>query len=477
MDKIKEVFAEMVVLKNPERTKFFADLSLPSYMRDWLVMKFSDENGNIDYNGVARYIKKYIPSREDYEQFKFQMVNGESIRFLARIRVGVDVKTGKTLFELPDFGGTKSGAGGEVANDVVSRWQETLLRESENWGIIDLVWEQDFSKKPPRGYVKLIGYQPFCPYSVDLEFYREARNNFTTEEWLDLLISAVDYNPGGYDSEEEKMYFIRRLLPFVERRVNLIELAPRGTGKSYVYEKISKRGWVVSGGTVSRATLFYDNNLKTGGLVTRFDYVAFDEIQNMKFLEPAQIQAALTTYMQDGIVKGFDSEIPASSGIVVLGNIEAEKFNTHVNMVDAINPIFRKAETLDRIHGFIPGWKIPKFHQNLVAKGWALNTEYFAEVLHSLRDELHYSTLVDSCIVVPPKAYKRDLDAITRLCTGFVKLLFPHAKTKNDIPQDEFVKYCLEPAKEMRQVIRNQLHVIAPKEYINPDVPDIQYKE
>jgi len=440
-------------------------------------MKFSDENGNIDYNGVARYIKKYIPNREDYEQFKFQMVNGESIRFLARIRVGVDVKTGKTLFELPDFGGTKSGAGGEVANDVVSRWQETLLRESENWGIIDLVWEQDFSKKPPRGYVKLIGYQPFCPYSVDLEFYREARNNFTTEEWLDLLISAVDYNPGGYDSEEEKMYFIRRLLPFVERRVNLIELAPRGTGKSYVYEKISKRGWVVSGGTVSRATLFYDNNLKTGGLVTRFDYVAFDEIQNMKFLEPAQIQAALTTYMQDGIVKGFDSEIPASSGIVVLGNIEAEKFNTHVNMVDAINPIFRKAETLDRIHGFIPGWKIPKFHQNLVAKGWALNTEYFAEVLHSLRDELHYSTLVDSCIVVPPKAYKRDLDAITRLCTGFVKLLFPHAKTKNDIPQDEFVKYCLEPAKEMRQVIRNQLHVIAPKEYINPDVPDIQYKE
>ena len=312
---------------------------------------------------------------------------------------------------------------------------------------------------------------------MDLDFYREARRSFTTEEWLDLLISAVDYNPDGYDTEAQKMFFIRRLLPFVERRVNLIELAPRGTGKSYVYEKISKRGWVVSGGTISRATLFYDNNLKTAGLVTRFDYVAFDEIQNMKFLEPAQVQAALTTYMQDGIVKGFDSEIPASSGIVVLGNIEAEKFNTKVNMVDAINPIFRKAETLDRIHGFIPGWEIPKFHQNLVAKGWALNTEYFAEVLHSLRDELHYSTLVDSCLAIPPKAYKRDLDAITRLCTGFVKLLFPHAKTRADIPRDEFVKYCLEPAKAMRQVIRNQLHVIAPKEYVNLDVPDIQYED
>ena len=201
MNKIKEVFSEMVVLKNPERTKFFADLSLPSYMRDWLVMKFSDENGTIDYNGVAHYIKKYIPNREDYEQFKFRMINGESVRFLARVRVAVDVKTGKTLFELPDFGGTKTGAGGEVANDVVSRWQDTLLRESENWGIIDLVWEQDFAKKPPRGYIKLIGYQPFCPYNVDLEFYREARLSFTTEEWLDLLISAVDYNPDGYDTE------------------------------------------------------------------------------------------------------------------------------------------------------------------------------------------------------------------------------------------------------------------------------------
>jgi ATP-dependent Lon protease len=476
LDKLKEHFAEMIVLKNPERTKFFADLSLPSYMRDWLVMKFSDDNGNIDNDGVARYIKQYIPNREDYEQFKFQMVNGESVRFLARIRVTVDMKLGKTIFELPDFGGVKSGAGGEVANEVASRWQDTLLRESENWGILDLVWEQDFSKKLPKGYVKLIGYQPFCPYNVDLGYYREARREFSTEEWLDVLISAADYNPDGYDAREEKLLFIRRLLPFVERRVNMIELAPRGTGKSYIYEKISKRGWVVSGGTVSRASLFYDNNRKIPGLVTRFDYVAFDEIQNMKFLEPAQVQAALTTYMQDGIVKGFDSEIPASSGIVVLGNIDAEKFNIQVNMVDAINPIFRKVETLDRIHGFIPGWKIPKFHQNLVAKGWALNTEYFAEVLHALRDELHYTTLVDSCLNVPQKAYKRDLDAIARLCTGFVKLLFPHAENRDDIPQDEFVEYCLEPAKAMRQVIRNQLHVIAPKEYIDPNVPDIQYK-
>ncbi|SHI41784.1 BREX system Lon protease-like protein BrxL [Parasporobacterium paucivorans] len=479
MNKIKEVFAEMVVLKNPERTKFFADLSLPSYMRDWLVMKFSDESGNIDYDGVTRYIKKYIPSREDYEQFKFQMVNGDSVRFLARVRVAVDVKTGKTLFELPDFGGVKTGAGGEVANDIVSRWQDTLLRESENWGIIDLVWEQDFSKRPPRGFIKLIGYQPFCPYSIDLDYYRDARQKFTTAEWLDVLIAAVDYNPEGYDTEEQKMYFLQRLLPFVERRVNLIELAPMGTGKSYVYEKISKRGWLVSSGTISRASLLYDNNKRTGGLITRFDYVAFDEIQSLRFEQPDQIQAALKSYMEFGEVKGFDTQIIADAGIIVLGNIDASKFNADINMVNEINPIFREAAILDRFHGFIPGWKIPRFHTGIIADGWALNTEYFAEVLHVLRDDMRYTALVDSCLAVPPKSDKRDLTAITRLCTGFVKLLFPQAETKSDIDPDEFIKYCLEPAKAMRTIIKKQLCVLAPKEFDIPgkrDVPDIQYK-
>lgn len=479
MDKLKGLFAGMAVLKNPERTKFFSDLSLPSYMRDWLVMKFSDEFGNIDYNGVARYIKQYIPNREDYEQFKYRMVNGEVVRFLSRIRVAVDIKSGKTTFELPDFGGEKTGAGGQVSIDVINRWQDTLLRESENWGIIDLVWEQDYTKKPPRGYIKLIRYQPFCPYNVDLDYYCEARRHFTTEEWLDVLISAVDYNPEGYDTEEQKHYFIRRLLPFVERRVNLIELAPMGTGKSYIYEKISKRGWLVASGTISRASLLYDNQKRTGGLITKFDYVAFDEIQSLKFEQPQQIQAALKSYMEFGEVKGFDTQIIADAGIIILGNINAKKFNFEINMVEEINPVFREAAILDRFHGFIPGWKIPRFHTGIIADGWALNTEYFAEILHSLRDELRYSALVDSCLDIPPKSDKRDLTAVSRLCTGFVKLIFPHAKTKADIDPDEFIKYCLKPAMEMRGIIKKQLCVIAPQEFDvsgKRDIPNIQYK-
>lgn len=318
-DKVRDVFADMVVLKNPERTEFFSNLSLPSYMRDWLVMKFSDDDGLIDNDSVLRYIRQYIPSREDFEQFKFDMVNGETVRFLARIRVNVDIKTGKTLFELPDFGGSRAGASGEVANDVVARWKETLLKESENWGIVELIWGKDYSSRPGKGVIKLIEYSPFCPYTVDLEFYKEARRAFTIEEWIDVLISAADYNPDGYDSERQKLYVLRRLLPFVEKRLNLMELAPKGTGKSYVYQKISKRGWLISGGTVSRASLIYDNQKKTGGLLTRFDFVGFDEIQSMTFDKPSQIQTALKDYMEFGEVQGFDAQVVADAGVIEIG--------------------------------------------------------------------------------------------------------------------------------------------------------------
>lgn len=288
-NKIREVFADMVVLKDPQRSEYFSKLSIPSYMRDWLVMRFSDEDGTIDYDSVKRYINKYIPSREDYEQFKFRMVNGENVQFLARVRVTVDIKTGKTQFELPDFGGNRSGAGGIVNNDVVEKWQDTLLKESENWGIITLSWQMEVSRSKPKGFIAMVDYKPFCPYAIDLDDFKEYRAEFNIHEWIDVILTAIDYNPAGYvdengeESEKKKLFFLRRLLPFVEKRVNLIELAPKGTGKSYVFEKISKRGWLISGGTVSRASLIYDNAKKTGGLLTRFDYVGFDEVQSITF--------------------------------------------------------------------------------------------------------------------------------------------------------------------------------------------------
>lgn len=368
--------------------------------------------------------------------------------------------------------------------DVAEKWQNTLLRESENWGIVTLCWMMDGTPSKPKGLITMIGYKPFCPYDIDLEFYRDARSQFSIHEWIDVIIEAIDYNPDGYldengeVSERKKLYFLRRLLPFVEKRVNLIELAPKGTGKSYVFEKISKRGWLISGGTVSRASLIYDNAKKTGGLLTRFDFVGFDEVQSITFEQPGQIQQALKHYMEYGEIKGFDASLSSGAGVIVLGNIDADRFDTNKNMVANISEVFGESATLDRFHGFIPGWEIPRMTTGMIAKGWAINTEYFAEVMHALRDDLTYSAVVDAMIDFPLNADKRHMTAIKRLCTAFLKLLFPHVQTPNDIDRQEFIDYCLNPAIEMRSAIYKQLCIIDAKEYDVPSkrIPEIVCK-
>jgi hypothetical protein len=209
-----------------------------------------------------------------------------------------------------------------------------------------------------------------------------------------------------------------------------------------------------------------------------FDFVVFDEIQTMVYKDPLEIQTALKHYMEFGEIKGFNSQMTSDAGVVLLGNIEESKWNTETNMMMEINPIFRESATLDRFHGFIEGWMIPRMGHELIADGWALSTEYFTEVLHSLRSDLSYAAIVSDCLDVPQKADQRDLTAIKRLTEAFLKLLFPHVRSKRDISPDEFITYCLEPAKEMRRIIKKQLAIIDPGEFGTPgkrDIPDIQY--
>ena len=232
-DKLKTYFPDSIVLKDPDRSRFFASMSYPSYMRDWLVMKFADETGAVDYSTIESFIKKNIPTRDDFPLLQFRLTQGETIKILARVRLSVNVRRQIVEFTLPDFGGK-----GVVAECVLEKWADQLLKERENWGIFELklaeaedaeyfqpteepqqeetsffkrffkakekeesaapaVAEKPKKPKIREGEVVLMSYKPFCPYKVDLDEYRAARANFTVEEWLDVLISAVDYNPHG----------------------------------------------------------------------------------------------------------------------------------------------------------------------------------------------------------------------------------------------------------------------------------------
>ncbi|NMB98411.1 MAG: BREX system Lon protease-like protein BrxL [Clostridiaceae bacterium] len=474
-DKLKRYFYDMLVFKSPEQGKFFSTLSLPSYMRDWIIMKFANNNGLIDKEEVAAYVKRVIPKKEQWEQLKYEMTrNYQSVRFLAKVKVEIDITKRIALFSLPDFGVPKKKGEAIVDWDTLELNKDCLLSPNEVWGIVELVCVEGNGTRN-ENVIKMIDFKQFCPYIIDLDYYVDARKEFTIEEWMDVVLSAIDYNPDGYASNIQKLTMISRLLPFVEKRANIIELAPKGTGKSYVFSQISKYGWLVSGGSISRAKMFFDINKKTSGLVSHYDYVAFDEIQSITFSDKNEMQGALKGYLESGEYRVGDYRGVGESGLILLGNIEEGRMNVNVNMFSNLPEVFHESALIDRFHGFIKGWDIPRMKENLKVNGWALNVEYFSEIMHLLRNELIYRAIIDEVLEVPKDADTRDTEAIKKLCTGFMKLLFPHVRSSKDINAEEFDHYCLQPAKTMRRIIKTQLGIID-SEFRGKDIPDIKLR-
>lgn len=467
----------MTVYKHPTQNKFFASLSIPPYLRDWLVMRFADEKGKVDLDEVSEFVKKNIPGKKDWELLKSTMINdSQRVRFLAKIRVEIDVRTGQGLFSLPDLGFPNRKQEAVVSERVLRQYREELLANSETWGVIECEWyPTGLNGKEGEGVIYVTDFKPFQPYKIDVEFFQDARKEFTLDEWIDVLLLAVDYNPAGFLDTKQKLTLLSRLLPFVEKRVNLVELAPKGTGKSYLMSQISKYGWLVSGGSISRARLFYDISRKTPGLVSRYDFIALDEVQTISFPDINEIRGALKGYLESGEYRVGDSNGIGDAGLVLMGNILEEKMNENVNMFGELPFAFQESALIDRFHGFIKGWHIPRMRENMKAEGWALNVEYFSEIMHALRKEIIYPALVDEILEIPKSGDTRDTTAIKRICSGFLKLLFPHVKSVVDIDNEEFKNYCLDMAMQMRGVIKHQLHLMD-IEY-NDTVPDIQVRE
>ncbi|ABR56168.1 ATP-dependent protease La [Methanococcus aeolicus Nankai-3] len=186
------------------------------------------------------------------------------------------------------------------------------------------------------------------------------------------------------------------------------------------------------------------------------------------------MQGALKGYLESGEYRVGDYRGIGNAGLVLLGNIPKEFQNEYKNVFSTLPDIFKESALLDRFHGFIKGWELPRIKEGLKAEGWSFNVEYFTEVLHRLRDDIQYRAVVDDILEIPPNADTRDIEAIKRLCTGFLKILFPNVNKAEDIEREEFEKYCLKPAMKMREIIRYQLYLMD-KEY-SKQIPNIKVK-
>ena len=471
-EKLREFFPEQVVYKDLTKNNFFKTMNIPSFMRDWLLYAFENEDGEYDAETIREYVEEHIVNPENWEWIKNRVIEGERVKILAQVRIYTEVGTGEKRFELLNIPLP-------VKETFIEQSDWTEFRDQvriglPEWGILELGYRYPSDKI--KGAIKIVGYERFCPYETDPDYYKEARENFTAEEWMDVILGAMDFNADGYRSEDEKLAVLTRLLPFVEKRLNLIELAPKGTAKSYLFGQTSKYGWLTSGGSMTVPKLFYDQSKRMDGLVAHNDYVAFDEVQTIKFADVDQMRSALKGYMENGEYTVGNHKGVGDAGIVLLGNISSANMNADVDMLRELPDEFHESALMDRFHGFLEGWRVPRMKEDLKASGWALNSEYFCTIMHMLRDDPIYRSVVDELIELPPKADTRNTEAVKRIATAWLKLLFPNVKAARDISAEDFERYCLEPAKHMRGIIVKQLAILDPGQFGNMVMPDYRVR-
>ena len=496
IEKLRQCFPETTVYKDRVVARLFKNAKIESFLRDWIIRRIADSDGRVaDIDRLSDYIAKIIPKRTDRGIIEDEArTNGETRPFLTKIAVSYNSKANYMSFEIANLGFTFDKT---IIEDYVwERIKKPLLERSGGWGLVKIGYLPPDGNKN-NGKFTLLDYKNFRPYNVNLDAYREARAKYNNvEEWMDVLLGAIDYDPDGFkkpgmleqDVWKAKHTMLTRLIPFVQPRMNLIELAPQQTGKSYIFGNIGKYGWLAGGGSMSRAKLFADMRpgAKTKGLVTFTDFVAIDEIKSINFTNDKEMAGIFKGYMENGWVHVGGERVEGDAGIIFLGNIDVNDMSGGHDMFKELPGIFRDSALLQRIHGFIPGRCIPSISPSMIINGWALNTEYFAEIMHCFHDKkeetMRYRAMAEKLVSITSRGKdnsNREQDAVLNLCAAYLKLFFPHVN--DDIIDDisfknEFNRYCLQPAKMMQETVLEQMKIINPNEFANKSMATYQVR-
>lgn len=452
--RVAEVFGNLAIDKNRLPSSGLTSIGVPSFVGEWLLDKIVPGSGTLtvaEQEKVNAFVRKAFPRKDDKEEVKFDLTQGESHKVIALMQARVDESSGAGT--IPEPYARVPVLGFEeclIPVDIIDR-NRMLLRQGI-WGKISLTMRSD-------GQIQISDFDPFQCSSVDLEMYADCRRQFSADEWRDIMFCSMGFDPLHQSfTSDAKTWVLARLLPLVEQNYHVIELAPKGTGKSFVYENISSKVSVISGGKVTPARLFLDGKTKQVGLLGRHDVVVLDEVQSLSIDNPDEVLGPLKSYLASGRYNraGF-GDVASDCSLVMLANIELDENQRPRNpnrLLADLPKYLEETAFLDRLAGIIPGWKIPKFQKDMIASGIGLKMDFFGEALFSLRRDTRYLDFAMRHTVFNNTTTIRDQNAILKTASGFLKILYPHL----ELQVEDFRRDCLELAKELRQRIRDLLY-------------------
>ncbi len=456
-DKAIKYYNEVCVNKGLVRQAGLGERSLPAYVSEWIVSRHA-KDGVLDdtvRKNIQDFLNKHLPAKDQKQRLKAALQQGDPLLVLDEFDVEVNLRTNDLMLKIPCLDETKAG----IEPHIVENYP--LLLGSGVWGVGKLEYQPPDDTLRLPGRIHMFDFRPMQAANIDLELFCEQRKHFSFSEWRDLLISSMGYNPEFYPPEQQ-IHLLTRLTSIVQERVNLIELAPKGTGKSFVYLNLSRYVRLISGGKVTAAVLFHNNASNQTGLLARFDVVVFDEGQTLSFDNPGEVIGVLKDYLESGrFSRGGKQQTSATSGLVILANIplNANGQPRFDNLFSNLPNFLRETAFIDRIHGILPGWELPRIQNPAISQSMGFKADFFGEVLHGLRHRAGYTEYITTHGQILGTKDVRDHNAIVRLAAGFLKLFFPDMK----LSQQELVDFCLRPAANLRQRVRDQLALLDPE--------------
>ncbi len=430
--KLKQIFRDKVVNKALSLNTGVDEF--PRYVLEFLIDNYCEEETfHADMEKVVRRLKESFVYGAEAEKIRHYIRENRRHTLIANLEA--------RLVETEDKYWATIGAINEnfvnIPERIVSQYP--MLLSGGMWGTIELTYDEtEIHNKKIRPF-KIIEFTPFQISAINLDEYIARRREFSSDEWIDILINSCGLNP-ALMSRRQKLLYLCRCIPLVETNVNMVELAPRETGKTYLYRNISYYAHVLSGGKATPAQLFI--NLKSGqiGVVGTRDVVVFDEIANTDFADPKALVSVMQGYMQDAKFSRGKKEILAFASLVFVGNLDVQGQQPHEKYYHLFEPLpdfLQVLAFLDRIHGYLPGWEIPKLSPGSYAQDYGFITDYFCEIMHELRRIDLMGGVRSRFQLVDASSggqglSGRDQRAVMKTASGLLKLLYPDGVLSDD---------------------------------------------
>ncbi|MFD1315238.1 BREX system Lon protease-like protein BrxL [Namhaeicola litoreus] len=426
---------------------------VPAYVLEYLLGQYcaidDEEIINAGIEKVQTVIRNNYVHRSDSEIVKAKIRETGSHKIIDKINVTLNDKANIYEAEFANL-----GLKGVPIPDAMVNNNQKLLSGGGVWSILTMGYSH--ADNINMRWV-VIDLKPIQVANVNLDEYIDLRKNFTTEEWLDLLMHSIGLDP-EYFSKRDKFIQLSRLITHVENNYNFIELGPKGTGKSHIFSELSPHGVLVSGGDVSKARLFVNNTGNKIGLVGYWDVVALDEFEQEKGSSrtDGDLVKIMQNYMANQSFNRGKETYQATASLAFVGNTKHNVpymlKNSH--LFESIPEGYIKGAFLDRMHMYIPGWEVRILKSSVFSKEYGFIVDYLAELLRELR-KADYANLLDGKISLDGSLTTRDKTAIRKSFSGLMKIIYPH----KEITDEELLEL-LDFSVEGRKRVKDQLYII-----------------